>query len=500
MSDNRTAQEATNRVTVVVPVYGDWVSLRDCVQSLIDHADPALFDILIVNDCGPDADALEAGLRGLIFGRSNFRYERNPENLGFVKTCNRAALELDTSGNDILLLNSDTRVTAGALDELRDVLLSSIEHGVACPRSNDATIASIPFHRRDHADRDADRAFEVFTAIRSDLPRFYVAPVAVGFCFLIRRSLIDQYGLFDEVFGKGYNEENDFCLRINAEGYAAVIANHAFVFHVGSTSFGSAQRASLEAKNSAILHQRYPFYPSSVVTFIQNDYAALDRFADLLIPLADALPKKILIDLGNSETDATGGDIVLEALSAMPKGTIGPAEITLVGPGGLSRGELEQFGHRVVDRSALDELFDLGVAIGPVTDPAMLVTLNRHCLRLAVTEARSTPRRYWERRSAEPGGDYTSRLALENGQRIVLSTIASFLADIERLAATVVNRTELDQRDRTIRDMALLWEDEHRRLTAASRQLESIAGSSAYRASKRLSAVASPVLRIVRQS
>ena len=39
-------------------------------------------------------------------------------------------------------------------------------------------------------------------------------PTAVGFCMYIRRECLKEVGEFRaEVFGKGYGEENDFCLR-----------------------------------------------------------------------------------------------------------------------------------------------------------------------------------------------------------------------------------------------------------------------------------------------
>ncbi|MWN70131.1 glycosyltransferase family 2 protein, partial [Escherichia coli] len=51
--------ETSTGVTVVVPVYGDLPSLLDCIASLVDHVDTSRHRVLLVNDCGPDADAIE---------------------------------------------------------------------------------------------------------------------------------------------------------------------------------------------------------------------------------------------------------------------------------------------------------------------------------------------------------------------------------------------------------------------------------------------------------
>src|SRR5262245_50480857 len=132
-------------VTIVVPIYGDLPALMACVESLKQNVDLKRNRVLLVNDCGPDADVIEASLRARIQGWGSIRYERNERNLGFVGTCNRAVTELDTNENDILLLNSDTVTTPGFLEELSAVLHLSPLNGIVCPRSNNATIASFPF-------------------------------------------------------------------------------------------------------------------------------------------------------------------------------------------------------------------------------------------------------------------------------------------------------------------------------------------------------------------
>lgn len=272
-------------ITVVVPVYGDAPSLLACVRSLIETVDTARDQVMLVNDCGPDADTIERELLALITGLDGFQYERNPHNLGFVGACNRAALELDSTGNDVLLLNSDTVVTAGWLDELGEVLHADERHGVVCARSTNATIASLPFRLRDpRSPRVLARSLAVRSALISRLPRWSYPPVAMGFCFLIRRELLDRFGLFDEVFAPGYGEENDFCLRVGREGYLSVMAHRALVVHEGARSFLDARRARLRAEHERILVGRHPDYPARVRDYLWCAVDPLDAFADALVP------------------------------------------------------------------------------------------------------------------------------------------------------------------------------------------------------------------------
>ena len=118
--------------------------------------------------------------------------------------------------------------------------------------------------------------------MRDALPRFHVVPTAVGFCMLIKRSIISNFGLFDEIYGRGYNEENDFCCRLNRLGYSVVACNRAYVFHFESASFTQRDKQALERRNRDILCTRYPEYPSAVSSYIRWEMDPRDHFADLL--------------------------------------------------------------------------------------------------------------------------------------------------------------------------------------------------------------------------
>jgi GT2 family glycosyltransferase len=359
-------------VTVVVPIYGDELSLLRCIDSLLDSVDLAVDSILLVNDNGPDADAIEASVRDRIAG-TVVRYERNPSNLGFVGTCNRAALNLDTSGNDILLLNSDTTVGPGFLDELAGVLHSSPEHGIVCPRSNNATIASFPFKLRDpSAGRTVERSRALHELLAPDLPRFSVSPVSMGFCFLVRRELIDEFGLFDEIFAPGYGEENDFCLRMKKHGYLSLIANRVLVMHEGARSFTGLRRLALRASHEAILSERHPEYSSRVAEYLSTGMDAVDAYADALAP--GVALSRVVIDLASAPTPQHS------ALLAAIDERAGRADVacTLAAPARLAPRLARRYRHLDVREStSVDGLFDAALLLGETRDAPRLARLNR---------------------------------------------------------------------------------------------------------------------------
>lgn len=254
-------------VSIIVPIYADWASISGCLVSLIKYAGRRN-SILLVNDCGPEADEIEQKINALIKGRANIKYFRNSFNLGYGATCNLSVNKYDTTDNDVLLLNSDTVVTRGFIRNMKKVLNSSKAIGCVSPRSNNATVFSIPFNAETHGYYHPAESYRIYKKVKRKLPLYYVSPTAHGFCMLIKRDVIRKYGLFDSVYGKGYCEENDFSMRIRKEGYLSAIANKAYVFHLGSKSFTAKGRERLIKNNTKILNNRYPDYNSLVDSYV----------------------------------------------------------------------------------------------------------------------------------------------------------------------------------------------------------------------------------------
>ncbi|MGW0023589.1 glycosyltransferase [Rhodococcus sp. NPDC003383] len=374
------------RITVVVPVYADWASLSACIESLQEHLDPR-HSVLLINDCGPDVELLETNIEHAIAGWSNFSYQRNSENLGFVRTCNRAVFELDRTGNDILLLNSDTVVTSGFAEEMLAVLYASEKHGSVCPRSNNATIASVPFRfsGNGQVDRAPEYALQVYERVRDDLPWYTVVPVTPGFCFLVKRRVIDNFGLFDEVYGAGYNEENDFCLRINRYGFSSVMANHAMVLHMESKSFSSQRKARLQKRNEKILLERFPYYLHHVENYIEARIDPVDWFADIIARPQSAL--KVLINLHHLPTIYNGTSRNAVSLLAHLKENRdeyqGVQFVVAAEPDAARFHDLASYGFEVTKLRDVDELFHVGYCPSQIFHRESLSVMNRYCLKIA---------------------------------------------------------------------------------------------------------------------
>ena len=275
---SHTEVEGPPRVSILIPAYGARDALQRCLDSLAKHA-PANSTITILDD-GTLDDSIEKTYQAARNRILRLGYYRSERNRGFVGICNWACQHLREPGSDLLLLNSDTEVTAGFLDEMQAVLYLHDRHAVATPRSNKATIFSVPWVG---GVLPEEESYEIWKQLRDLLPRYQVMPTAVGFCMLIKAEVLDRFSLFDEVYSPGYNEENDFVCRINRYGYSAVAANWAYVFHHAGSSFGPRQ-AELEARNSKVLAARYPEYERKVSDYTRYFVDPVEVFASLYAP------------------------------------------------------------------------------------------------------------------------------------------------------------------------------------------------------------------------
>jgi len=270
---NATAS-ADATVDVVLPVYRGYDETLNCIYTALNTPNRTHFELVVINDCTPEpalADKLielrDQNLITLLI---------NQENLGFVATVNKG-MQLHPH-RDIILLNADTEVYNDWVDRLVAASTQAERIGSVTPFSNNAEICSYPYFAQDNV-MPLEIPYEQLDALASQAneEQFCELPTAVGFCMFISRACLDDVGYFDvETFGKGYGEENDFCLRAIAKGWKHILAGNIFVRHLGGTSFAGEKKKRVMAAMK-ILNQRYPHYHASVAQFLAQDPARIMR-------------------------------------------------------------------------------------------------------------------------------------------------------------------------------------------------------------------------------
>ena len=257
-------------VDIIIPVYRGLEQTQNCINSVLTSFSNTPYRLVLINDASPEVEMTEY-LRSLSSTPRIIVIE-NVDNLGFTATVNRGMTLSDK--NDVLLLNSDTEVANDWLDKISAHAYSCSKVGTVTPFSNNATICNYPT-------LDGLKKLPVKENVSSlDLAfasankgRNIEIPTAVGFCMYIRRDCLNDVGLFDvETFGKGYGEENDFCLRATAKGWKHLLAADTFVFHEGEVSF-QADSNPRKAHAMNILRQRYPEYEADIAKHIGKNEA-----------------------------------------------------------------------------------------------------------------------------------------------------------------------------------------------------------------------------------
>ncbi len=269
------AAPARLRVAIIMPIYRGVKVTKACIESVLAHRNPETDQLILINDCSPEAEM--AGMLAPYRNVPNVILLENAQNLGFVGTVNRG-MGLAV-GTDVLLLNSDTVLHAGGLDELIRVAYDHPEIGTVTAMSNNATIFSYPSAElREASLPDISWPALAALALTENAGTCEDVPTGHGFCMLIKNEVISRIGILDEAFGRGYGEENDFCARTAALGYRNVAAGGVLVEHKESISFGN-ERASLLAQNQPRLNALYPEYTPLIMEFEKQDGLRRMRWA-----------------------------------------------------------------------------------------------------------------------------------------------------------------------------------------------------------------------------
>jgi GT2 family glycosyltransferase len=258
------------RVLVALLVYNGEEYVGPCLQSLSRlTAGPHTADVLVLDDASPApgwSDRCREMTTSLGFG-----YYRTPRNLGIPRNMNLGMLRATDAGYDAaILLNADTLVPANLIQTLVRPLVEDPLISSATAWSNNSSVYSIAINDPDQlaekpelVDWLSERLDEEFEGETITIPS------GVGFCMAMSTRVINDVGLMDPVFGRGYSEEIDWCLRSHTLGYHSVLTPSCFVYHAGSGItkvegiLGNGDH--IVHAHQAIIDHRYPLYRSQLI-------------------------------------------------------------------------------------------------------------------------------------------------------------------------------------------------------------------------------------------
>ena len=234
---------------MVVVSYRSARTLRGCVEPL--SAIPGL-RVTVVDNASSD-DSLE------VIADLPVDAVRSERNGGFSYGCNLGARRGDAPF--ILFLNPDARMEAGTLEKLVATLRDDPGAGLVAPRIVDDegrllwSLRSFPrqsstfglalfAHRLWPHSRWSDELVRDPDAYRRPGTPEWVS----GACMLVRRSVFEELGGFDEGFFL-YCEDTDLCQRIWDAGHTVRFEPAAEILHVEGSSSGAGETQPILAQS-----------------------------------------------------------------------------------------------------------------------------------------------------------------------------------------------------------------------------------------------------------
>ena len=214
------------RCDIVIPVWNMKELTEQCVNSIIKHT-RFPYRLIIVDNASEDETRLY--LEGLKARKDiDVILIRNEENLGNSKAANQGMRASDAEY--VCILDNDTIVMEDWLSEMINVAEQDARIGIVNPFSNYG------------AGRPYGRTWEVFAREKSERNKkeygdYIETSAAIGFCFLIKREVIERIGLWPEGYGPGYFEDTEYSIRAIKNGYKIAIAQGAYVVHLEHSSF-----------------------------------------------------------------------------------------------------------------------------------------------------------------------------------------------------------------------------------------------------------------------
>jgi GT2 family glycosyltransferase len=215
--------------SIIIPVHNRAALTRQCLDVLLNspHQD-VVCEIVVVDDASTDSTA-----KMLVDRSDQVRVVRHDRNMGFADSCNDGAAA--ATGEWLVFLNNDTLPQPGWLDAL-------LRH--AQSRERVGLVGSkllFPHGTIQHAGLVFARDLtphHIYTGFPADHPAVNASrefQAVTGACALVRRSLFDEVGQFDNKFVNG-SEDVDFCLRLRRLGYEVHYCHESVLYHLESAT------------------------------------------------------------------------------------------------------------------------------------------------------------------------------------------------------------------------------------------------------------------------
>lgn len=248
-------------VDVVIPVYGRFDLVKNCLDAIPAAAGDVSYRIIVVDDYSPDQVAADAFYATLPM---SLRVVRRQRNGGYPAAVNSGAAI--GSAAAILVLNSDVELSPGAIARLYETLMNddSVPLSPIDPANSDGIgiVAPLLTFPPDSAGGEKVQHAGLFFDLWANPVHRYIGwspdndrvmkPTGVqavsGACMMIKRPVWNiiyerqraagdkSGGALNEVYGRGTFEDIELCVAARVNGYRVVYEPRARGTHVVGAS------------------------------------------------------------------------------------------------------------------------------------------------------------------------------------------------------------------------------------------------------------------------
>lgn len=228
------------KLTVSIVNYNAGEYLLKCLESLAKLENEADLKVYVIDNLSTDNSITKAQTKAASW-RIKVHYILNQENVGFGRANNQVLRNLKTEY--VLILNPDTEIGSGVIKTMLNFMEDNPSAGAStCEIVLPDGQVDLTAHRGFPTPKAAFLYFvlkndSLYHLSKLDLRNIHEVDAISGSFMLIRKSVLDQVGVFDEDYFM-YAEDIDLCFRIKQAGYKIMYVPAVTIIHHKGVSSG----------------------------------------------------------------------------------------------------------------------------------------------------------------------------------------------------------------------------------------------------------------------